>query len=244
MKKVILLVSIFCVGYFAFPKNIVAADANSPADVNDIEKPGKTADANSINEPVKAADYNEAADVNAVEDSNRILGELKNDLADIDKDGQKEIKEWTREGGERRTATTAGAVLNNKIELAKSARDQVIKELNFLKTVAVGEGAKKTTAAIDALLADRKGRFEKLIAQMKDDAARLKEKREKSQTRTPRTREGSITPDRSYDSTSTGMDEKRKKREDAIKKRESRLKKTETQDANSQQDASEDNYSN
>ena len=238
MKKVILLVSILCVGYFAFPKNIVAADANSPADVNDIEKPGKTADANSINEPVKAADYNEAADVNAVEDSNRILGELKKDLTDIDRDGQKEIKEWTREGGERRTATTASAVLDNKIELAKSARDQVIKELNFLKTVAVGEGAKKTAAAIDALLADRKVRFEKMIAQMKEEASRLKE-REKSQIRTPRTREGSVTPDR------TGMDEKRKQmlkeREEAIKKREERMKKTQTQDANSQQNASENN---
>jgi hypothetical protein len=256
VKNVILLVSILCVGYFAFPKNIVAADANSPAevndikkpgktadanspaDVNDIKKPGKTADANSINAPVKAADSNEAADVNAVEDSNRILGELKNDLAGIDRDGQKEIKEWTREGGERGTATTASAVLENKIELAKSARDQVIKELNFLKTVAVGEGAKKTATAIEALLADRKVRFEKMIAQMKKEASRLKEK-EKSQIRTPRTREGSITPDRSYDSTS--MEEKRKKREEAIKKREERMKKTQTQDANSQQNASEDN---
>ena len=227
MKRVILLVSILCVGYFAFPKNIVAADANSPADVN------------SINEPVKAADSNEAADVNAVEDSNGILGELKKDLADIDMEGQKEIKEWIHEGSERKTATTASAVLEKKIKLVKSVRDQVIKELNFLKTVAVGEGAKKTTAAIDALLADRKGRFEKLIAQMKEEASRLKEKREKSQTRAPRTREGSITPARSYDSTS--MDEKRKKREEAIKLRESRLKKTETQDVNSQQDASEDN---
>ena len=237
MKIVILSVSILCVGYFAFPKNIVAADANSPADVNDIEKPGKTADANSINEPVKAADYNEAADVNAVEDSNRILGELKKDLTDIDRDGQKEIKEWTREGGERKT-TTASAMLENKIELAKSARNQVIKELNFLKTVAVGEGAKKTAAAIDALLADRKVRFEKMIAQMKEEASRLKE-REKSQIRTPRTREGSVTPDR------TGMDEKRKQmlkeREEAIKKREERMKKTQTQDANSQQNASENN---
>jgi len=236
VKKVILLVSILCVGYFAFPKNIVAADANSPADVNDIEKPGKTADANSINEPVKAADYNEAADVNAVEDSNRILGELKKDLTDIDRDGQKEIKEWTREGGEKRT--TASAVLENKIAIAKSAQEQVIKELNFLKTVAVGEGAKKTAAAIDALLADRKVRFEKMIAQMKEEASRLKE-REKSQIRTPRTREGSVTPDR------TGMDEKRKQmlkeREEAIKKREERMKKTQTQDANSQQNASENN---
>jgi len=238
MKNVILLMSILCVGYFAFPKNVVAADANSPADVNDIKKPDKTADANSISAPVKAADYNEPADVNAVEDSNRILGELKKDLADIDRDGQKEIKEWTREGGERRTATTASAVLENKIAIAKSAQDQVIKELNFLKTVAVGEDAKKTAAAIDTLLADRKVRFEKMIAQMKEEASRLKE-REKSQTRTPRTREGSVTPDRSYDSTS--MDEKRKKREEAIKKREERLKKTATQDANSQQNASEDN---
>ena len=236
MKKVILLVSILCVGYFAFPKNVVAADANSPADVNDIKKPGKTADANSINSPVKAADSNEAADVNAVEDSNRILGELKKDLTDIDKDGQKEIKEWTREGGEKRT--TASAVLENKIAIAKSAQEQVIKELDFLKTVAIGEGAKKTAAAIEALLADRKVRFEKMIAQMKEEASRLKEK-EKSQLRTPRTREGSITPDRSYDSTS--MEEKRKKREEAIKKREERLKKTATQDANSQQNASENN---
>ena len=236
MKNVILLVSILCVGYFAFPKNVVAADINSPADVNNIKKPGKTTDANSIKTPVKAADSNEAADVNAVEDSNRILGELKNDLAGIDRDGQKEIKEWTREGSEKRTA--ASAVLENKIAIVKSAQEQVIKELNFLKTVAVGEGAKKTAAAIDALLADRKVRFEKMIAQMKEEASRLKE-REKSQIRTPRTREGSVTPDR------TGMDEKRKQmlkeREEAIKKREERMKKTQTQDANSQQNASENN---
>lgn len=254
MKNVILLVSILCVGYFAFPKNAAAADVNSPADVNDIKKPGKTADANSladvndikkpgkttdvnsIKSPVKTADSNEAADVNAVEDSNKILGELKNDLAGIDRDGQKEIKEWAREGGEKRTA--ASAVLENKIAIVKSAQEQVIKELNFLKTVAVGEGAKKTAAAIDAMLADRKVRFEKMIAQMKEEASRLKEK-EKSQVRTPRTREGSITPERSSDSLS--MEEKRKKREEAIKRREERLKKTATQDVNSQQNASENN---
>ena len=80
-------------------------------------------------------------------------------------------------------------------------------------------------------------RFEKMIAQMKKEASRLKEKEEKRKTM--RTREGSITPDRSYDSTS--MDEKRKKREEAIKKREERLKKTVTTDANSQQDVSENN---
>jgi len=199
---------------------------------------GGAADANSINTPVKTADSNQAAGVNVVEDSNRILGELKKDLADIDNEGQKEIKEWMRKDSERKIATTPGAVLDSKIELAKSARDQVIKELNFLKKVAVGEGAKKTAAAIDVLLADRKERIEKLIAQMKEEASRLKE-REKSQTRTPRTREGSITPGRSYDSTS--MDEKRKKREEAIKKREERMKQTQTQDTNSQQEASEDN---
>jgi hypothetical protein len=206
------------------------ADSNLPA-------PKGPADANSIKKPIKTADSNQAADVNAVEDSNRILGELKKDLADIDSEGQKEIKEWTRKGGERKT-TTASAVLENKIELAKMAMEQVIKELNFLKRVAVGEGAKKTAAAIDALLTDRKERLEKLIVQMKEEASRLKE-REKTQTRTPRTREGSITPDRSYDN--TGMDEKRKKREEAIKKREERMKQTQTQDTNSQQEASEDN---
>jgi hypothetical protein len=199
-------------------------DSNLPA-------PKGPADVKTISTPVKA-------DVNTVEDSNKILGELKNDLADIDKEGQKEIKEWTRKDNERRTTITASAVLENKIELVKKAMDQVIKELNFLKTVAVKEGAKKTAAAIDTLLADRKVRFEKMIAQIKEEVSRLKE-REKSQTRTPRTKEGSITPDRSYDNTS--MDEKRKKREEAIKLRESRLKKTATTDVNSQQDASEDN---
>jgi hypothetical protein len=317
VKNVILLASILCVGYFAFPKNAAAAaDPNSarfdkvanrlvealnkqdyPAIEQDFNQNMKDAlplekikpffesmatQYGKINkldpaqfagpdQAVYAAHYEKAvidikialdngdkiaglffvphsdsnspapkgpADVNTVEDSNRILGELKKDLADIDKEGQKEIKEWTRKDSERRTTITASAVLENKIELVKKAMDQVIKELNFLKTVAVGEGAKKTAAAIDTLLADRKVRFEKMIAQIKEEVSRLKE-REKSQTRTPRTKEGSITPDRSYDNTS--MDEKRKKREEAIKLRESRLKKTATTDVNSQQDASEDN---
>ena len=53
------------------------------------------------------------------------------------------------------------------MELAKAVQKQVVMELNFIREMAVQEGAARTAEAIDRLLADRKGRFEKMVKRMK-----------------------------------------------------------------------------
>ncbi len=244
MKRLIIFVSILCITYLVFPGYAAAADTN------EIEKPDTAADVNSGGENGKINDSNKAADVNAVEDSNRMLGELKKDLTSIDKESQKELREWTREGGEGKTAA-ASTVVENKIKLAEAVRDQIVNELNFLKGIAVEEGAVKTAKAIEILLADRKERLDKTIKQMKEDVERLKEKeekRERSQTKAARIREGTVTSERSYDRTSPSLEERRKKREEILKEREEKrklreeqLKKTQTKDVNSLDDSMDSN---
>ena len=71
-----------------------------------------------------------------------------------DAETEKKISEWLQ--------TTT----DNKNNLLKSVHEEITSEYMSIRSVAVEEGAKKTTAAIDGILLDRQERFEDLTFRM------------------------------------------------------------------------------
>jgi len=64
---------------------------------------------------------------------------------------------------------------DNKLELAKAIHPQIQAEISSIRTIAVEEKAKKTTAAIDGLLLARKERFDQLVIKMEEEKRKLQE---------------------------------------------------------------------
>ena len=58
--------------------------------------------------------------------------------------------------------------------MVKAVQKQVMAEFNFLRELAVEEGAEKTAAAIDGLIADREKRFEGITKKMEAAMKRLR----------------------------------------------------------------------
>ena len=116
--------------------------------------------------PIK--DANSIADANSVTDPNKpaymMFEGLEEALKRVDQESRKETREWTR-------GTT-----EDKTNLVKAVQKQVMAEFNFLRELAVEEGAEKTAAAIDGLIADREKRFEEITQKMEAAMKRLRER--------------------------------------------------------------------
>ena len=100
---------------------------------------------------------------------------LEKEFEEVDKGSQNELREWVR------------GPLENRKTLAKTVHEQIITELNFLHKLAVEEGAKKTTAAIDAVLLSRQERFGRVEEKLEEERKKEYEaEREARKTRVPR----------------------------------------------------------
>jgi hypothetical protein len=67
------------------------------------------------------------------------------------------------------------ATPDNKSELARAIHPQIQAEIGYIRTIAVEEKAKKTTAAIDGLLLARKERFDKLVINIEEEKRKLQD---------------------------------------------------------------------
>ncbi len=115
--------------------------------------------------PIKDAN---SADANSVTDPNKpaymMFEGLEAALRRVDQESRRETREWMRGTDE------------DKISLVKAVQEQVMAEFNFLRELAVEEGAEKTAAAIDGLIADREKRFEEITQKMEAAMKRLRER--------------------------------------------------------------------
>ena len=100
---------------------------------------------------------------NILADPNAIIARIKafegldKALMQVDGRSRYEVREWL----EKRT--------DNRVELARAVDLQVRAEIRFIRDVAVEEKAKKTTAAIDALLSGRQKQVKVLIEDMEEE---------------------------------------------------------------------------
>lgn len=121
------------------------------------------------------ADVNVPVDPNTSSDPNVLkehFPEVLKAVEKIGKKGKKEIGAWRRLKAE------------GSSELFISAIEQATAELNLIKKYAAEEGAVKTKAAIELLLADRAERFSKIAKRLEREEERLK----KTRARPDRTR--------------------------------------------------------
>jgi hypothetical protein len=113
--------------------------------------------------PIKDAN---SADANSVTDPNEpaymMFEGLEEALRRVNQESRREMREWTRGASE------------DKTNLVKAVQKQVMAEFNFLRELAVEEGAEKTAAAIDGLIADREQRFEEITQKMEAAMKRLR----------------------------------------------------------------------
>jgi hypothetical protein len=121
----------------------------------------KAADVNAVAGVNAVSDANAAADPNAVRAKIEKFEGLGDALKQIDAASSDEISKWTLSREE-------------KLDLALAVQKQITAELNFLRELAVKEGAVKTTAAIDGILLDRQERFKDVIEKLGKENERLR----------------------------------------------------------------------
>lgn len=110
-------------------------------------------------------------DPNAAKAPYQMFKGLEMVLVELNEAGEKETREWTRGKAEDRT------------NLASFVHEQIVKELNFIRELAVEEGAVKTTAAIDGLLMMRQERFDRIIERLEEMRRRLRTREERREGR-------------------------------------------------------------
>ncbi len=167
ISVLILLTGSLCImaafaGTTADPSRLLSTP-NQPTDVAGIEP-------NAIIAAKPEAEVDPLADPNKIEAAIKAFEGLDKELAELKRKSGEEIRQWFNKEDD------------NKTNLAKAAHEQSKEELMFIRKLAVEEGAKKTTAAIDGLLLSRQERFDKLIEKFQE------EKRELRRTRTTRDR--------------------------------------------------------
>jgi len=178
----VISISILLTASFSFiPAVVGAEDSNSQPAIKAEEL------TEAENQASKwTSDVNLITDANLVADPNKtrlkVFEGLEEALERVDKDSKREIREWIR------------STVENRLNLAKAVQRQVASELNFIRELAVEEGAVKTTEAIDRLLTSRKERFEEVIKKMEEEKKKARRieregRRDKRPTRGTRSRD-------------------------------------------------------
>jgi hypothetical protein len=130
--------------------NQIVREPNQPT-ISEKVEPNKTPAAP---EPNTVASI--LADPNKIEAEIKAFEGLERELDELDRKGADESRQWLQK--------EAG----NKMALAKSSHENIMDELMFIRKLAVEEGAKKTTAAIEGLLLNRQQRFDKLNEKLQE----------------------------------------------------------------------------
>jgi len=143
---------------------------NQPTDSANVD-PNKTTSA-----PKPETEAGPLADPNRIEAAIKAFKGLQEELDELNKTRGSETRQWLQKE------------TGNRMPLAKDNHEHIMAELMFIRKLAVEEGAKKTTAAIDGLLLNRQQRLDKLIEKFQEE--RVEEKREeKRRARSTRSRQ-------------------------------------------------------
>ena len=186
MKTLVISMLIILISLFS----LIPASAQSAEEIlseeqqMEIPKQTEAAEKNAVAEPNAEITAEPNADMNSANDSNAIRTKaesfegLDEELRQLELESREEMREWTRRNDER-------------LELLLAAQQQTTAELNFLRKLAVEEGAEKTTAAIDVILLDRQERYKSVIDRLEKEKERLhreQEREERSRERGTRER--------------------------------------------------------
>lgn len=163
MKPVVVLISILLVASFSL---IYSFAQELPEHMRrDTEIPQRRSERKPNKDTEESApDANSIGDPNAAKAPYQMFEGLEDDLIILNQQAEKEIHEWVRSKSDDRT------------NLARSVNEQIVREFNFIRELAVEEGAEKTAAAIDGIITMRQERFDRFIADLEEIKKRIKER--------------------------------------------------------------------
>lgn len=175
MRPLVVFISIFMVAFFSLIYAFAQPSKSEfPPDMRrDIETSQTRPERKSTkdtNEP--APDVNsvvDSNDPNAVKAAYQMFAGLEEALERLNEVAEKEIREWQSKS-------------ESRTNLAKAVQEQIVRELTFIRKLAVEEKAAKTTAAIDGLLMMRKERFDETLERM-EEIRKREERRERDRDR-------------------------------------------------------------
>lgn len=157
MKRLVVSFIILLSVLFVLSRAIAAPERAEPRPVTGSRTPAYRRPGT---RPVRTDPNSVTAGSEAPPDANTIKSKLKEfegleqELMKVSKGSGRETREWMRGPVEEMYA------------LAKAVEEQIDAELTFVRQVAAEEGSLKTTAAIDGLILERQGRFDKIFRRM------------------------------------------------------------------------------
>jgi hypothetical protein len=160
-------------GFLVLAQAFAAAEnkESKPAKKSSTTKPGKVqVQEDSIYRKWLRKDLAFLADSNTAEAIRAKVKQFKGlekGLEKVDKKSEYEVSEWTRDLQPKRIRIDEDT-LEERIDLAVDVQRQAIRELAFIREVAIQEGAQKTTAAVEGLLLGRQERYVKIFNKMRE----------------------------------------------------------------------------
>jgi hypothetical protein len=174
VKTLVISVSILLMAFFSFIPAYGEPNEKTPTlptiqKEEPIKEPAskETTDANEATIAKTAVDSNKISEEKAALDPNAVKTEIEKfegldgELEDVNAESADEIDKWTRSR-------------EIKLDLALATQKQITAEFDFLKEIAVKEGAVKTAAAIDGILLDRQERFKGVIEELQKESERYR----------------------------------------------------------------------
>jgi hypothetical protein len=125
------------------------------------ERAKTTKDANT------AVDANKIADVNQAAGEPNEIEELEKGFKEASKVADKEYQEVMRQSTE------------NRVKMMTALQNQTVSELEYIRSLAVQEGATKTAKAVDLAIEKRKARYDEMIQNMKERQEREEQRAER-----------------------------------------------------------------
>lgn len=166
LRTVVLLVC-FSMGYVAIAMEDSNTDANSESQSAQTEQTAGVLEQSQAQAEV-AVDANNSQEPNSIDQGVAAFEGLEKVLKRLNMQSRNEVKEWMEKK------------LGNRIKLAETVQKQISEELSFIRELAAEEGAVKTIAALDKLLADRQERFEKVLKKLEKTSRRMRSRQHRS----------------------------------------------------------------
>jgi hypothetical protein len=145
-------------------------------------KASKALSASDVNEP---GEVNRPSDVNMAGDANAAPTEPNNMEKELEKI-RKEIEKLER-AGQRETEEMARNRMQDRLKAIESMKQRMSDELNFIRDIAIGEGAQKTAAAIELMIEKQNERYDQMIERIRQRAEQevTREGREERERKPP-----------------------------------------------------------
>lgn len=164
MKRLLVLFSVLLLVFFVVVDVVAVARTRGYRTPSRQRGPGYGA----VGRPMRRIDPNSLislpkflSDSNAVEAQVKAFEGLDKALKKVDTQSRDETRQWMR------------GPVEEGMKLAQAVQKQVVEELTLVRELAVKEGAKKTVAAIDALMLERHRRYSMMLTRMERERRKM-----------------------------------------------------------------------